>query len=55
MEGKIHRVTYNIVSQEVVLHLKDGETKTVPMSEKEWEELIKGNVIENFSKFLDEK
>lgn len=54
MEGKIHRVTYNIGKQEAELHLSDGTTKTVPMTEEEWKNVIQGNIIENLKKYLNE-
>ena len=54
MKGKIYRVTYNVSKSVAELHMEDGEIKTVPMSEGEWDEMIQGNVVENFKKYLDE-
>lgn len=54
MEGKIHRVTYNIGKQEAELHLSDGTIKTIPMTEEEWKNVIQGNIIENLKKYLNE-
>ena len=54
MKGKIYRVTYNMIQHVVELHMVDGEIKTMPMTEEEWESHIEGDVVENFSKLLDE-
>ena len=54
MKGKIYRVTYNVIKSVAELHMDDGEIKTVPMSEGEWGDAIKGDVVENFKKYLDE-
>lgn len=54
MKGKIYRVTYNNVKQEVVLHLYNGDVVYVPMTNEEWETALKGDLIENFNKILDE-
>ena len=54
MKGKIYRVTYNVVRQEVELHMEDGDVRTVPMTEEKWIEMIQGDVTENFNKLLNE-
>ena len=54
MKGKIYRVTYNVLKQEVELHLENGEIKSVHMTEDEWKEMLKGNIVENFNRFLNE-
>jgi len=54
MEGKIKRVTYNVSKEIAELHMEDGEIKSVPMSEEEWMKNLQGNVVENFSKLLNE-
>ena len=54
MKGKIYRVTYNNVKQEAVLHLYNGDVVYVPMTNEEWETALKGDLIENFKKYLDE-
>ena len=54
MKGKIYRVTYNGLKQEVELHLENGEIKSVHMTEDEWKEMLKGNIVENFNRFLNE-
>ena len=54
MKGKIFRVTYNILKQSAELHMEDGEIKFIPMTDDEWETALKGDLIENFNKILDE-
>ena len=54
MIGKIYRVTYNVLKQEAELHMEDGEIKSIPMTEDEWKEMLKGNIVENFNRFLNE-
>lgn len=54
MIGKIYRVTYNVLKQEAELHLEDGEVLNVPMTDDEWKEMLKGNIVENFNRFLNE-
>ena len=54
MIGKIYRVTYNVLKQEAELHMEDGEIKSVHMTEDEWKEMLKGNIVENFNRFLNE-
>ena len=54
MIGKIYRVTYNVLKQEAELHMEDGEIKSVHMTEDEWNEMLKGNIVENFNRFLNE-
>ena len=54
MKGKIYRVTYNVSKKIAELHMEDGDIKEVPMSEDEWGDAIKGDVVENFKKYLDE-
>ena len=53
MIGKIYRVTHNVLKQEAELHLEDGETMTIPMTDDEWKEMIKGDVVSNFQALLD--
>ena len=53
MTGKIYRVTYNVLKQEVALHLEDDEVLNVHMTEDEWKEMIKGDVVSNFQELLD--
>jgi TusA-related sulfurtransferase len=53
MIGKIYRVTYNVLKQEAELHLEDGEVLNVPMTDDEWKEMIKGDVVSNFQELLD--
>ena len=54
MTGKIYRVTYNIGKKVADIHLEDGDIKSVPMTQDEWDDNLKGNLIENFKKYLDE-
>jgi len=54
MEGKIYRVTYNVSKAQAELHMDNGEVKIVPLLKMEWNEMIKGNVVENFNKLLNE-
>lgn len=54
MIGKIYRVTYNVLKQEAELHLENGEIKSVHMTEDEWKAMLKGNIVENFNRFLNE-
>lgn len=54
MKGKIYRVTYSFGKNIAELHMDNGEIKTVPMTEDEWNKMIQGNVVENFNKFLNE-
>lgn len=54
MKGKIYRVTYNVLKQEAELHLKNGEIKFISMNEDEWKEMLKGDIVENFNRFLNE-
>ena len=53
MIGKIYRVTHNVLKQEVELHLEDGEVLNIPMTDDEWKEIIKGDVVSNFQELLD--
>lgn len=52
MKGKIYRVTYNAVKEEAVVHMSNGDVVYVPMTNEEWENKLKGNLIENFNKIL---
>ena len=54
MKGKIYRVTYNTLKQEAELHLENGEINSVHMTEDKWKEMLKGNIVENFNRFLNE-
>ena len=54
MKGNIYRVTYNAIKQEAVLHMQNGDIVYIPMTEEEWFNALKGDLIENFNKFLDE-
>ena len=54
MKGKIYRVTYNVMKQEVELHLDNGNIKSIPMTEDEWNEMLNGDIVENFNRFLNE-
>ena len=54
MKGKIYRVTYNAVKEEAAIHMSDGDVVYLPMTNEEWENNLKGNLIENFNKLLDE-
>jgi hypothetical protein len=54
MKGKIYRVTYNVLKQEAELHLENGDVRYVPMTEDEWEQMLKGDLIKNFNQLLDE-
>lgn len=53
MIGKIYRVTHNVLKQEAELHLENGEVLNVPMTDDEWKEMIKGDVVSNFQELLD--
>ena len=55
MEGKIFRITYNAIRHQAELHMKDGPTQVIPMSDKEWQKMLDGNLVENFNKLLDEE
>jgi hypothetical protein len=54
MKGKIYRVTYNAVKEEATIHMSDGDVVYLPMTNEEWETNLKGNLIDNFNKLLDE-
>lgn len=54
MKGNIYRVTYNAIKQEAVLHMQNGDIVYIPMTEEEWFNVLKGDLIENFNKILDE-
>ena len=54
MKGNIDRVTYNAIKQEAVLHMQNGDVVYIPMTEEEWSNVLKGDLIENFNKILDE-
>ena len=54
MKENIHRVTYNTQKQMAELHMEDGEVRTVPMTEEEWVNMLKGDIVENFRRLLDE-
>lgn len=43
-----------MIQHVVELHMVDGEIKTIPMTEEEWESHIGGDIVENFNKLLDE-
>ena len=53
MIGKIYRVTYNVLKQEAELHMEDGDIITIPVTDDEWKEMIKGDVVSNFQELLD--
>ena len=53
MIGKIYRVTYNVLKQEAVLHLEDGDVMTIPMTDDEWKQMCAGDVNSNFQELLD--
>ena len=53
MIGKIYRVTHNVLKQEAELHMEDGEIMTIPLTDDEWKEMIKGDVVSNFQELLD--
>ena len=55
MKGNIYRVTYNAIKQEAVLHMQNGNVVYIPMSEEEWSNALKGNLIENFKKILSDE
>lgn len=55
MKGNIYRVTYNAIKQEAVLHMQNGDVAYIPMSEEEWSNALKGNLIENFKKILSDE
>ena len=55
MIGKIYRVTYNAIKQEAVLHMQNGDVVYIPMTEEEWSNTLKGNLIENFKKILSDE
>lgn len=55
MKGNIYRVTYNAIKQEAVLHMQNGDVAYIPMSEEEWSNVLKGNLIENFKKILSDE
>ena len=54
MKGDIYRVTYNVGKQVAEIHLEDGDIKYVPMTDEEWNNNLKGDLIENFKKYLNE-
>lgn len=53
MKGKIYRVTYNTVKQAAEIHLYNGDIIYEPMTNEEWENNLKGDLIENFNKILE--
>lgn len=55
MKGNIYRVTYNAIKQEAVLHMQNGDVVYIPMTEEEWSNVLKGNLIENFKKILSDE
>lgn len=55
MKGNIYRVTYNAIKQEAVLYMQNGDVAYIPMSEEEWSNALKGNLIENFKKILSDE
>ena len=55
MKGNIYRVTYNVIKQEAVLHMQNGNVVYIPMTEEEWSNALKGNLIENFKKILSDE
>lgn len=54
MKGEIYRVTYNVGKEVAEIHLDDDSVKQIPMSQDEWNTNLKGNLIENFKKYLNE-
>lgn len=52
MKGNIYRVTYNAIKQEAALHMDNGDVIYIHMTEEEWSNVLKGNLIENFKKIL---
>ncbi len=54
MKGEIYRVTYNVGKEVAEIHLADDSVKQIPMSQDEWNTNLKGNLIENFKKYLNE-
>ena len=54
MKGEIYRVTYNVGKEVAEIHLDDDSVKQIPMPQDEWNTNLKGNLIENFKKYLNE-
>lgn len=55
MKGDIYRVTYNVIKGVAELHMENGDIKTVPMTDEEWQKMLDGDLIENFNKLLNEE
>ena len=54
MKGDIYRITYNVLKSVAELHFLNGNIKQIPMTQDEWDDALKGDLIENFKKYLDE-
>jgi len=54
MKGEIYRVTYNVGKEVAEIHLAGDSVKQIPMSQDEWNNNLKGDLIENFKKYLNE-
>ena len=54
MSGKISRVTYNAIKEIAELHLENGDIKSVSVSLDDWQNMLRGNFVENLNKLLDE-
>lgn len=53
MKGKIYRVTYNVLKGIAELHMENGDVNEIPMTEDVWNEMIQGDIIQNFSEAWD--
>ena len=54
MKGDIYRITYNVLKSVAEIHFLNGNIKRIPMTQEEWDDALKGDLIENFKKYLDE-
>ena len=52
MEGVIYRVTYNAIKEVAEIHFSNGYSRSLPMKKEDWDVIIKGDVKENFNKWL---
>ena len=54
MKGDIYRITYNVLKSVAEIHFLNGNIKRISMTQEEWDNALKGDLIENFKKYLDE-
>lgn len=56
MKGRIKGVAFNIARQMITVHLSDGESVEIPMTEDEWRDGVSdGTLEETIKRRIDDK